>query len=66
VTGHSTGIGGNRNVVEVPSTVTIPAGKTAVQVSVKGIASGKVHVTAALPQTQGGDTARLTVAVKGK
>ncbi len=59
-------VAGNSNVVEVPSAVTLPQGLTSVQVSVKGIAAGNVHVLAALPQVQGGDKARLEVEVKGK
>ena len=57
---------GDSNGVEVPSTITIPAGMTVVEVTVKGIAAGKVRVTAALPQDQGGDTASLDVEVKGQ
>ncbi|HYK89929.1 MAG TPA: DUF5666 domain-containing protein [Acidobacteriota bacterium] len=51
-------------IIEVPATVSIPAGEKLVQVSVKGIKAGKVKVTATLPQDLSTDTAELDVEVK--
>jgi hypothetical protein len=50
--------------IEVPATVTFPAGGRLVQVPVKAKSAGKAKVTANLPTDLSTDTAELEVEVK--
>jgi hypothetical protein len=55
---------GDTQCLEMPSTITIPAGLRSVQVAVKGINAGNARVVVALPEELGGDAAELKVEVR--